>query len=97
MGYPIVYYSSVSIVVNIMNQVKNTEEDSSWSIHIYHGRRLLCSFYPSHAWLFVLGATLSALLIFAGSRLSNCATQPSRRSPTQSPQPTQVAPPLQVD
>lgn len=92
-------FFSQTTVVTTMNKVKNSLQDCdrSWSIHIYSGRHLLCSLYPSHAWVFFLGATLSGLLIFAGFQGANCETQPSRRSPTQSSQPSQIAPPLQVD
>lgn len=85
-----------------MNQVKNSlqESDRSWSIHIYNGRHLIGSLYPSHAWIFLLGATLSGLLIFAGSQVANSTSQPSRSSSPQSPQtsqPSHMTPPLQVD
>ncbi|WP_299484462.1 hypothetical protein [Acaryochloris sp. IP29b_bin.137] len=85
-----------------MNEVKNSlqECDRSWSIHIYNGRHLLCSLYPSHAWLFVLGATLSGLLIFAGFQVANCTAQPESPSspqPSQTPQSSPITPPLQVD
>ncbi|PZD71845.1 hypothetical protein C1752_04536 [Acaryochloris thomasi RCC1774] len=77
-----------------MNQVKDTVQDNSgWSVHIYQGRRLLFSLYPSHAWIFLLGAVSSSLLIFAGLQWSNCVSQPSKPG---SAQPAQVAP-LQLD
>ncbi|KAI9133629.1 hypothetical protein [Acaryochloris sp. CCMEE 5410] len=91
-----------------MSKVKHSLQDCdrSWSIHIYNGRHLMGSLYPSHAWIFLLGATLSGLLIFASSQVSNCTAQPSRPdssnssptpSPSPTPQPSQVTPPFQVD
>ncbi|WP_299411634.1 hypothetical protein [Acaryochloris sp. IP29b_bin.148] len=91
-----------------MNEVKNSLQacDRSWSIHIYSGRHLLGSLYPSHAWIFLLGATLSGLLIFTGSQVANCTAQPTRpasSNSSQTPQSSstsqssQITPPLQVD
>lgn len=74
-----------------MNQVKKPVQDSGWSVHIYNGRRLLVTLYPSHAWVFLLGAFLSALLVLGGVRLSTGIPKPSGRSPTQ------ITPPSQVD
>lgn len=78
--------SLLTAEVNVMNQVKNSVQDSGWSIHIYGGRRLLVSLYPSHAWVFFLGALLSTLLIFAGLRLSTCVAQPSQQTATEKAQ-----------
>ncbi|WP_148215767.1 hypothetical protein [Acaryochloris marina] len=91
-----------------MSKVKHSLQDCdlSWSIHIYNGRHLMGSLYPSHAWIFLLGATLSGLIIFASSQVSNCRAQPSNLdSSTPSPtpgssptlQPSQVTPSFQVD
>lgn len=92
-------YLLLTTVVYTMNEVKNSlqNSDRSWSIHIYNGRRLLCSLYPSHAWIFFLGATLSGLLIAAGLQLSNCVAQPTTPSSTQPNSPTSTTPALQVD
>ena len=92
-----------TIMVITMNQVKNSlkESDRSWSIHIYNGRHLIGSLYPSHAWIFLLGATLSGLIIFAGSpaQPSRPASSNSSQAPrsSQAPQSAQVHSPFQVD
>lgn len=51
----------------------------SWSVQIYSGdRRLICSLYPSHIWMFSLG--LAVGVIFASvsfTQASSSAIEPS--------------------
>lgn len=74
------------------------EIDEGWSVQIYgRDRRLLCSFYPSHGWIFLAGFVFGLLvtLIMVGqhSNPDSSLTSPS----TSPPSPNPHEPLLQVD
>jgi len=56
-----------------MNRLNQNLHDVStgWAINIYGSdRRLLCTLDPSHAWVFVAGILLGALLMVGGMESS---------------------------
>lgn len=65
--------------------------DNGWSVQIYsRDRRLLCSFYPSHGWVLLIGIALGFSLAFVGLRSQSTA----RPSP---PEPAPIETPLPLE
>ncbi|HIK18496.1 MAG TPA: hypothetical protein IGS53_24865 [Leptolyngbyaceae cyanobacterium M33_DOE_097] len=73
-----------------MNKVPNhlpKSIDSGWSLQLYSGdRRLLCSLYPSHGWVFLAGICLGFLMAFIsfGAQLKS-PSSPSLSTPMEAP------------
>ena len=71
---------------------KHLQEDINigWSIQIYsHDRRLLCSLYPSHGWVFLFGITLGVLVTLLGLS-GHLHIHPASSTPTPSEAPLDV-------
>ncbi|MEO0408823.1 MAG: hypothetical protein AAF289_15880 [Cyanobacteria bacterium P01_A01_bin.135] len=66
--------------------------DEGWSVHIYDRKRhLLCTFEPSHAWVFLLGGVLGLCLGLFWATVGG-SSQPVRAEPAQTETPL-----MQVD
>lgn len=65
--------------------------DDGWSIQVYsRDRRLVCSLYPSHGWVFMIGIVLGFLVTAVGFR-----GQPVAQSSLPNPSPTEA--PLRLE
>lgn len=60
--------------------------NEGWAVHVYAGdRRLLCSFNPSHGWLFLAGLAIGGLLAAGWIRCEPSNAQTSFSAPKQAP------------
>lgn len=60
--------------------------DEGWAVHVYASdRRLLCSFNPSHFWLFLIGLAVGGLLTASWMKCAPSSSPTSFSAPSQAP------------
>jgi hypothetical protein len=67
---------------------KNADSGEGWSVQVYSGdRRLICSLYPSHIWMFLVGLFLGIVFtsIISTEQSAPAATEPASPAPMEAP------------